>query len=122
MEHNIIPPFILREAGLDVHDIPKIQVKEPSIEDHSIYFPADDVRITLSLNGIFSYFPSRAPTRLELDHSEVLVLTPEGHSWNPHDSSYADNEESMVDWRGHMVEPKDRTRILVLRTSRKTKC
>ena len=27
MDHNLVPPFILREAGLEVHDIPKIQMK-----------------------------------------------------------------------------------------------
>ena len=31
MEQNLVPPFIMREAGLEAHDIPKIQVKEPSI-------------------------------------------------------------------------------------------
>ena len=113
MDHNLVPPFILREAGLEVHDTPKIQVTDPTVEDHTIYFPNDDVRIALSLNGIFSYFPSRTPTRQELDTADVLVLTPEGSTWNPHDSAYADNEENMLDWRGDMVEPKDRDRIVL---------
>ena len=54
MEHNLVPPFILRETGLEVNDTPKIQLKYPKIHDHSIYFPSSDVGITLSLNGIFS--------------------------------------------------------------------
>ena len=53
-EHNLVPNFILREAGLQVNDTPKIQVKYPKIHDHSIYFPSSDVRFTLSLNEIFS--------------------------------------------------------------------
>jgi hypothetical protein len=26
MQHNLIPPFIMREAGLVVNDVPKMQV------------------------------------------------------------------------------------------------
>ena len=57
MEHNLVPPSIMIEAGLEVNETPKIQVKDLSIHDHSIYFPSLDVRIILSLNGILFYFP-----------------------------------------------------------------
>ena len=86
-----MPPFILREAGLEVNDTPKKQVKDPTIHDHSIYFPSSDVRITLSLNGIFSYFPCPMHTRIELDESDVLTITPDGHSWDLHCGAYTDN-------------------------------
>ena len=108
-----MPPFILIEAGIEVNDTPKIQVKYPTIHDHSIYFPSSDVIITLSLNGILSYFPCRTPTIIDLDESDVLAITPDGHSWDPHCSAYADNEENMMNWNCQMVEPKDRTRILL---------
>ena len=55
MKNHLIPPFILREAGIEVHDTPKIQVDDPSIHDHSLYFKDGDMRIHLSLHGIFSY-------------------------------------------------------------------
>ena len=87
-----MPNFVLREAGLEFNDNPKIQVKDPTIHDHSIYFPSSDVRITLSLNDILSYFPFQASTRIELDESDVLAMTPDGHSWDPHCSEYSDNE------------------------------
>ena len=32
--HNLIPLFILREAGIKVKDAPEIQVDNPSVEDH----------------------------------------------------------------------------------------
>ena len=38
MEHNLIPPFIMREAGVMVSTTPKIHVQDPSVEDHSIFF------------------------------------------------------------------------------------
>ena len=34
MEHNLIPPFILLEAGLTVNDTDTIHLKEPSVDDH----------------------------------------------------------------------------------------
>ena len=114
MIHNLIPPFIMREANLVVNDIPKIQVDNPDETDHSIWFADSEFRITLSLQGIFSYFPSRKPTQSELEAVEdVLVLTPQGQTWDPHSTVYEDNEENMVDWQGNMIEPRHRTRIIV---------
>ena len=57
MRNNLLPPFILREAGVRVQDTPKIQVNDPTVEDHSIYFPETGLRIPLSLWGMFSYLP-----------------------------------------------------------------
>ena len=37
MVNNLILPFILREAGIQVNDVPKIQVENLTIKDHSIY-------------------------------------------------------------------------------------
>ena len=37
MEHNLIPPFILREAGLLLNDTPKIHCNVSSAEDHSMF-------------------------------------------------------------------------------------
>src|SRR5688500_17325408 len=36
MSNNLIPPFIMQEAGLIVNNIPKIQVDNPDETDHSI--------------------------------------------------------------------------------------
>ena len=114
MEHNLVPPFIMREANIVVNDTPKIQVATPTENDHSIYFPDARVRIPLSLWGVFSYFPTRRPTIEELrDSEDILLLTPEGRSWDPHSDVYARNEENMLDWEGNMVEPKSRPRILL---------
>ena len=56
MRKNLLPPFVLREAGVRVQDTPKIQVNDPTVEDHSISFPETGFRIPLSLWGMFSYF------------------------------------------------------------------
>ena len=74
MKNNLLPPFMLREAGITVNEIPKIQVDQPSEEHHSITFPETEFRIPLSLWGVFSYFPTSKPTH------ETLVEPP-GRCW-----------------------------------------
>jgi len=44
MENNLLPPFMMREAGVDVRDTPKIQVEDPTEEDHAITFPETGFR------------------------------------------------------------------------------
>ena len=107
MDHNLVPPFLLREAGIDVRDVPKIHCHEATVEDHSLYFADSNLRIPLKLNGVFSYFLTRALTQDEIDHCEdydCIFLIPDSTSWNPHCDSYAKNEESFLDHRGDMYE------------------
>ena len=57
MEHNLVVPFIMREAGIVVNDVPKIQVKNPTEKDHSIWFPNEecsDPFVTMGYILIFS--------------------------------------------------------------------
>ena len=39
MDNNPIPTFIVREGGAMVHDVPKICVNGPGVNDHLILFP-----------------------------------------------------------------------------------
>ena len=113
MKHNLIPPFIMREAGVQINSTSKIQVEDPTIEDHSIFFKDYDFRIPMSLWGIFSYFPTTKPTSQMLeDTDDVFLLTPDGQ-WNPHSDVCPRNEETTMDLEGNMVEKKDRVQILL---------
>ena len=113
MDRNLVPPFILREAGLIVNDTPKIHVKYPSVEDHTIFFPKYDVRIPLSLNGIFSCFPSSKPSIDDMDIcDDIFLMIPKG-TWNPHTDDYAQNEENILDYEGNMINNKDRVKIIL---------
>ena len=38
MEHNLVPPFIMRAGGVTVSDTAKIHCNDPSIDDHCIIF------------------------------------------------------------------------------------
>jgi hypothetical protein len=112
MKNNLLPPFVLRQAGLQLNDTPKIQVDDPTIEEHSILFTETGFRIPLSLWGTFSYFPSSKPTATEMQESEnIYMLT--NDRFDPHDDSFAANEENMLDWEGNMIEKKHRTQILL---------
>ena len=67
MDNNLIPPFIMQEAGIQVKEIPKIHVENPSVEDQAIVFKETRFRIPLSLYGILSYFPTARPTASDLN-------------------------------------------------------
>ena len=41
----------------------------------------------------------------------MYLLTPT--IWNPHNDAYADNEASMLDWQGQLLNKESRQRILV---------
>jgi hypothetical protein len=49
---------------------------------------------------------------------DIYLLTPS--RWNPHDGSYATNEESMLDWEGNMITKKDRIQVLLLKVAEDT--
>ena len=70
-----------------INDTPKMQVDNPSVEDHLIYYPEEKVRIPLSVWEVFSYFPTSKPSVETLNAcEEVFLLTP--NIWDPHQSPY----------------------------------
>ena len=104
MKENLIPPFLMRLAGLEVDECPKFLAKEPREENHSIRFPSSDMRIHLKLEGIISYLPTRCPSPEELEQysGEYLQLTPNTPDWDPSNTSFQHQEESMVDFDGNL--------------------
>ena len=83
MSNNLLPPSMLREAGITINEFPKIHVSSLTVEHHSIMFQETNFRIPLSLYGTFSYFPTTKPSIKDLEEPEdVYVLTPT--TWNPH--------------------------------------
>ena len=77
MKNNLIPPFIMIEAGINLNKIPKVHLNNPDVEGHSIFFSETIFRIPLSLKGVFLYFPVSKPTVEVLNECEyVYLLTP----------------------------------------------
>ena len=82
MDHNLIPPFILREAGLTANDTAMIHLNKPSIDDHSINPPNSDLRIRIHLHDTLSCFSTQMKTPDEIldPDYQVVDITPEGAS------------------------------------------
>ena len=111
MHHNLFPPFIMRAAGKTVNDVPKIQVSDPTVNDHCIIFPDSDLRIPLNLKRTFSFFHTRTPTVKELYDCDKAFITPDANDWNPNCTSFALNEQSMLNFQGEMNLPQDRSNL-----------
>ena len=102
MEYNLIPPFIIREAGIKINECPKYQSESPSIEDHSMWMESANLRIPFKLNGMFSYFETRKPTIDELRECDKVFITPDSTGWNPYNEAFSENENSMTDVWGEL--------------------
>ena len=113
MLNNLLPPFMLRDSGITINEVPKTHVSSQTEEHHSIMFQETNFKIPLSLYGTFSYFPTSKPSIKDLEEpDDVYVLT---HTiWNPHSDTYVINEESMLDWEGHMRNERDHKKTVVL--------
>ena len=118
MTHNLIPPFIMREAGLVVNDVPRIHCGDGVTRDsHCIIDNSSGLRIPLRLRGIFSYFETRKLTPDEVDEAETydcIELSPESAEWDPSDDVFSSNEDSFLDFRGELKDaPEPKRRKLI---------
>ena len=106
MEHNLIPPFILRETVFIVNDTPRIHCQDVTKDSHTIISEDGDLRMPLRLHGVFSYFPSFKP---DDDHyhsgssNEHYLLTPTGNDWNPNTGDYKEAENYYIDENGEII-------------------
>ena len=102
MNHNLLTPFIMREAGLIVNDIPRIHTRQEDLanQTHCILSRVDgddngtNLNICMKMDGIFSYFPVRKLTMDELEeceHTETVYLSLDAAQWNPYDEEYAES-------------------------------
>jgi hypothetical protein len=48
MNHNLIPSFLIREAGLYVDETPEHQVANPTVDNHVIVDPETGMRIHIT--------------------------------------------------------------------------
>ena len=80
MDDNLIPPFILREAGLIVNERAKIYWEPGTTteEDHTIREQHTGLFITMNLSSIFSYFPTMKPDEDDIEDGVVVIMIPVG--------------------------------------------
>ena len=110
MANNLIPPFIMREAGHIVNDIPKIHCGDEATSSSHCILPRghNELKIPLLLKGIFSYFHTRSLTQDELercDEMEAVCLTPDTREWNPTSEIWAEEESKYTDHEGELILP-----------------
>lgn len=113
MHENLLPPFILRESGATVNDTAKIHCNDPDTDDHCISFQDSELKIPLQLNGTFSFFHTRKPTENELSSCDKIFITPDTDHWNPYCTSFALNEQSMLNYEGEMTDPNKRSHHII---------
>ena len=86
----------------------KIHLQDPQQDNHAIVIDSPPIIIPLQLNGIFSFFHTRKPTKDEIDGNDTITFTPEGASWDPYSEHFSSNEESIVDHEGNIVDTRFR--------------
>ena len=66
----------------------------------------DPLVIPLSLDGVSSVFPVRAPTREEFLSGDFprVDMTSEDLTWDPGTTSYEEQEDAMIDHKGELIE------------------
>ena len=62
MESTLIPPFMMRVAGIEIDKCQKFLAKKLSIRNHLIFFLYQNIHIPMKLFGIVSYVPARLPS------------------------------------------------------------
>ena len=109
MEHNRIPPFVMRLAQLELNKTTKFLAKNLTLEHHSMFCPCTNTRLHFSLHIIVSYLPTRLLTHKEFNKVDKRIkLTPPATLLNPHYPRYADQEANMLDYCSHMDLPSER--------------
>ena len=98
MGKNLIKPLIVRESGSMVHDVTKIHVDDPGVNNHSILFPYSALKIQLHLWDIFYLFNSRFPTHEEITYCDKILITPDSADWDLYSSHFDENAESILYW------------------------
>ena len=107
MEHNFMPPIMMRLNKLLVDECPKFQCPNPTIETNSIFFPTEKTQLPLSLHSTTSYISTRRPKGMsEVNENINLVLTSENPDWDLSSPIYAQQESEMTNWKGEIRAKK----------------
>jgi hypothetical protein len=90
MEHTLVCPNQVRYNGVVIDDVPR-HLSYNKSSTHSIFFPDNDVRIPLQLNGIISCFQTRLPSDREIQNCRWLVVTND-LPWEPLSDQFSEQE------------------------------
>ena len=93
MKCNLIPPFLMRKAGLVVDNLPKVQLLNPTKDYHSTHFPDENIRMPLRLNGTCSFFPSKKPLVCVLNNYDNTILFLTTGNENSHNKTHSETSK-----------------------------
>jgi hypothetical protein len=112
MMNNLLCPMQMRLNDVIVDDCPKFLHHNPTDTTHTLTIKdgSDTLVIPLSIRGVTSYFPTRAPTVAENDTCRSFDLTFSNPEWNPSSNAFEQQEESQTDSYGRIQDPGDRPR------------
>ena len=114
MENNLLCPMQLCNHGLAVNDKPKYMALNPTEGHHAITIcrtvigDEEPLWIPLELHGVTSYFPTRRLTKEEYKNTAdelQIELMAESPEWDPTSKQFQDQENGMLDSRGHLKDP-----------------
>ena len=108
MQHHLLSPFILREAGYIVNETARIHTHDNDLHNNTHCIIGIDenkpLRIPLELYGSFSYFDVIVPAGSDFDTPEERrhIMTP-NFEWNPNVEHYAEAESSYLDHTYNLI-------------------
>ena len=103
MEHNLLPPIMMRPNGILVDEFLKFLCPNPTIETHSIFFPTENTRLPIAFHGISLYISARSPKVMsEVNEHINIVLTSENPGWGPSSPIYSQQKIEMINWKGEI--------------------
>ena len=102
MENCLLCPMQLRMNDVELNERPKFLTGTPTEKDHALV--VDKLIIPLSLHGVTSYFHGRKPTKAEYRDCARLELTYPNPDWQPHDETFAEEEDLRMNPDGTIRE------------------
>ena len=107
MDHNLISPIQVRMNDVKLDDKPRFLTEDATNESHAISCEDNTgtlINITLELKRVTSYFPTRKPTMNEFDNCPRIELTYLASEWDPHSTTFQEQEEALMDKKGKLHE------------------
>ena len=96
--------------GVRINDLPKFLAEDPYEKYHSIIVndtlkPNEPLVTPLALKWVTSYLPSRKPRVSEYEDESTLHinLTSKAPVWEPSETSFSEQEDTMTDFRGYFI-------------------
>ena len=111
MQRNTVPPFFIRETGLEVNAVPRIHIRdEVKRESQSIMLPQVDLKIPLRISGVFYCFEEPSLTDKDIEECETMnmvFVNTDSKVWDLHCDSYSEQEDNFVNFRRELKYPPE---------------